>query len=198
MSTECLRCGKEEKSPKRLVGKLPDGSDVCGHCITDDDKSEVCLTCGKKLSFNLVDGFWVPSYVRKVGNQSCCFYCYESEKCTEAVKKRTEEIILTTTYNVDGSKVEKYLDIISYEYIIATGVFSELSLEISDFFGQRSGMAESKLANARKQSMRALKAQAFNLGGDAVIGVDLDYTEFASNRIGVIGSGTVVTLRKEG
>ena len=197
MSTKCPRCGKKEKIPKRLFGKLPDGSVVCNHCITDDDKSEVCPTCGKKFTFNLADEFWVP-YGKKVGSKSFCFYCFDSEEGREAVKKRAKEIILTTTYNVGGCKVEKYLDIVSYEFIIGTGVFSELSLEFTDFFGQRSGMAESKLATARKQCMNALKAQAVNLNGDAVIGVDLDYTEFAGNRVGVIGSGTVVTLRKEG
>jgi uncharacterized protein YbjQ (UPF0145 family) len=31
-------------------------------------------------------------------------------------------------------------------------------------------------------------------GANAVVGVDIDYTEFSGNRIGVVASGTIVCI----
>ena len=34
-------------------------------------------------------------------------------------------------------------------------------------------------------------------GGDAVVGIDVDYTEFSGNRIGLIVNGTIVKLEPD-
>ncbi|OGC76456.1 MAG: hypothetical protein A2Z27_04530 [candidate division Zixibacteria bacterium RBG_16_50_21] len=106
-------------------------------------------------------------------------------------------MMITTTNNIDGYKVEKYIDIESVEIVVGTGMFSELSGGISDFFGARSGAFELKLQNAKRTALDALRYTASEKGGNAVIAVDLDYTEFSGNRIGLIVNGTIVKIVAE-
>ena len=42
--------------------------------------------------------------------------------------------------------------------------------------------------------MKLLKYNAYKKGGNAVIGIDIDYTEFSGNRVGLIINGTIVKI----
>ena len=108
-----------------------------------------------------------------------------------------KSIIMTTTNHVDGYLVEDYLSIESVEIVLGTGVFSEYMGEVADLFGARSTAFEIKMQKAKRTAANTLKHIASSLGGHAVIGVDLDYTEFSSNRTAIILSGTVVKLKKQ-
>jgi uncharacterized protein YbjQ (UPF0145 family) len=129
-----------------------------------------------------------------------CPACQEEQKAEEskrlaALNKKAKSIILTTTPSVDGYRVSAYLGIESVEIVIGTGFLSELSGEISDFLGQRSTRFEGKLQEAKRAASHILKVRAAERDAHAVIGIDLDYTEFSSNRIGLILSGTMVRLK---
>ena len=53
-------------------------------------------------------------------------------------------------------------------------------------------MFESKLQQAKQTAFTLLKTRAAEKGANAVVGIDLDYTEFTGNRIGLILNGTLV------
>lgn len=122
----------------------------------------------------------------------------EKDYCPTCAKKYiddvTEKIIITTTNNIDGFRVKRYIRIESVEVVMGTGFFSEFGGEISDFFGARSTAFEIKLQKAKETAFKKLKYRSYQLGGNAVIGIDIDYTEFSGNRIGVIANGTVVEV----
>lgn len=101
---------------------------------------------------------------------------------------------MTTTNNLDGYTVSQYMDIESVEIVMGTGVFSEFAGDIADFFGARSTAFELKLQKAKKLAFKKLKFLAFEKGANAVIGIDIDYTEFTGNRIGLIANGTLVKI----
>jgi uncharacterized protein YbjQ (UPF0145 family) len=115
-------------------------------------------------------------------------------KRIEGIKQATKSVIVTTTPKVDGYYVVKYIGIESVEFVIGTGAFSEISSSIADFFGARSSAFEQKLQAAKRHAMGALKYLAAEQGANAVVGVDLDYTEFTGNRIALIINGTLVQL----
>jgi uncharacterized protein YbjQ (UPF0145 family) len=100
--------------------------------------------------------------------------------------------IVTTTPTLEGHQIVAYLGIESVEIVIGTGLFVELTGEIADFFGQRSKGFEGKLQNAKRVAFQALKTLAAQQDANAVVGIDLDYTEFSGNRIGLIVNGTLV------
>jgi uncharacterized protein YbjQ (UPF0145 family) len=106
----------------------------------------------------------------------------------------SKKIVVTTTPNIDGYRVRKYLGIESVEFVIGTGIFSEVSGSIADFFGARSSAFETKLRAAKQYAMDALKFLAAEKGANAVVAVDLDYAEFSGNRIALIINGTLVAV----
>ncbi len=122
----------------------------------------------------------------------------EDRTTAAKIKAAAANVILTTTPHVDGYRVLRYLGIESVEFVIGTGMFSEISSSIADFFGARSSVFEQKLQQAKQHAMGKLKYLAAEKGANAVIGVDLDYTEFNGNRIGLIINGTLVEIAPYG
>ena len=105
-------------------------------------------------------------------------------------------IIATTTPSVEGSRIARYLGIESVEVVPGTGIMSELRTGLEDLFGRRSGDFEQMLQQAKRLALEHLLLVAFLRRANAVVGVDLDYAEFSSNRIAVIASGTLVQVER--
>lgn len=78
--------------------------------------------------------------------------------------------------------------------VMGTGMFSEVSSSLADFLGVRSSAFEQKLQAAKRHAMDALKYIAAERGANAVLAIDLDYTEFSGNRIALIINGTLVRI----
>ncbi|MDY0126096.1 MAG: heavy metal-binding domain-containing protein [Anaerolineaceae bacterium] len=116
--------------------------------------------------------------------------------CRQCLQPLLKEIIVTTTHSVEGYEITDYIDIESAEVVIGTGFVSEWITDIQDTFGGRSTLFEQKLAEAKSLTLSKIKHAALLKGGNAVVGMDVDYTEFTGNRIGVIISGTVVKIAK--
>ena len=142
-----------------------------------------CESCGK------TSGLLGCVSFANIKGKDYCTDCAE-----QYVDDATSKIQMTTTINIDGYKVKRYIDIESVEIVIGTGIFSEFGGEISDFFGARSTAFERKLQKAKETAFKKLKYKAFEKGGNAVIGIDIDYTEFSGNRIGLIVNGTIVEI----
>lgn len=113
------------------------------------------------------------------------------------LSRRIGNHMVTTGYNFEGYKIKSYLDVISAEVVLGTGFLSEFSASFADFFGTKATMFENKLESAKKAAMDKLVKKSSILGGNAVIGIDLDYTMFSNNIICVIASGTCVIIEEE-
>lgn len=102
----------------------------------------------------------------------------------------------TTTAIVEGRPVQKYLGIVTGEVIVGANLFRDLFASIRDIVGGRSGAYEDVLARARKQALEEMEAQATALGGNAVVGVDIDYEVLGANgsMLMVSASGTAVVV----
>jgi uncharacterized protein YbjQ (UPF0145 family) len=112
----------------------------------------------------------------------------------ERISLKAAELPITTTDSIDGYRVVRYIGIESVEYVIGTGVFSEIASGLADLVGSRSTGFEHKLQDAKNEALAALKYRAAERGGNAVIGIDLDFTEFSGNRVALIANGTVVVI----
>ena len=150
-------------------------------------KKEVqfCSICG------VSDTFWKTHGIIEVAGKKYC------EKCLPKILDEAEKkIIFTTTCNIEGYKIAEYLGVESAEIVPGSGLFSELSTGLDDMFGGRSSAFETKLSAARVQVFKMMTLIALQKGANAIIGIDLDYTEFSSNRVGVICNGTFVKVEK--
>ena len=105
-------------------------------------------------------------------------------------------MIVTTTALVEGRPVKDYLGIVTGEVIVGANLFRDLFASITDIVGGRSGQYEEVLARARTEAVEEMTEEARRLGGNAVIGVDLDYEVLGSNgsMLMVSVSGTAVVL----
>ena len=98
-------------------------------------------------------------------------------------------MILTSGYNLEGYDIVSYIGYESARAVIGTGFFSSLDASVSDFFGVRSNMYEDKLDLAEKAAREQLIRKAKHMGGNAIIGIDVDYTTFTADLMGVIVGG---------
>ncbi len=105
-------------------------------------------------------------------------------------------MIVTTTALVEGRPVQDYLGIVTGEVIVGANLFRDLFASITDLVGGRSGAYEQVLSRARTEAIEEMTEQARQLGGNAVIGVDLDYEVLGNNgtMLMVSVSGTAVKL----
>ena len=105
-------------------------------------------------------------------------------------------MIVTTTNNIEGKKVVKYLGIVSGEAIIGANIVKDFFAGIRDIVGGRSGSYEEGLREAKDIALREMQEQALRIGANAILAVDLDYETLGSNgsMLMVSSSETVVVL----
>ena len=102
-------------------------------------------------------------------------------------------MIVTTTPSVEGRSIRDYRGVVVGEAIRGATGFRDIFAQITDIVGGRSGAYEQELARAREIALRELEDRARAAGGNAVVGVDLDY-EVINNMLMVSASGTAVVL----
>ena len=104
---------------------------------------------------------------------------------------------VSTTAAIPGREVVAALDVVSAECAYGMNILKDFFTGVTDKVGGRSGSTQGILRDARRTAMLELRAEAFRLGGDAVVGVDLDYSEFSGggkSMLFVVASGTAVKL----
>ena len=104
-------------------------------------------------------------------------------------------MIRTTTSMLEGKTIVTYHGIVTGETIIGANIFRDFFASIRDIVGGRSGAYEEVLREARETALREMEEQAFRLGANAVIGVDLDYETVGQSMLMVSVSGTAITYQ---
>lgn len=105
-------------------------------------------------------------------------------------------MLVTTTNNVEGKKVVKYIGLVTGETIIGANFFKDIFAGIRDIVGGRSGSYEQVLREAKNTAVSEMQQYATAMGANAIIGVDLDYETVGSggSMLMVTASGTAVVL----
>lgn len=108
-----------------------------------------------------------------------------------------DQIILTTeTYATDLMIAER-LGVISSESALGMNIFRDLFTNVRDLTGGKSVSTQKVLKSLKSNAFDDLKRQAHKLGADAVIGIDLDYSEFSGagrSMLFLVATGTAVKL----
>ncbi|MEI7024333.1 heavy metal-binding domain-containing protein [Paenibacillus sp. y28] len=101
-------------------------------------------------------------------------------------------MIITTTPTIQGKTITSYQGIVNGEAIMGANIVRDLFASITDIVGGRSGAYEQKLKEAREIAIEEMSNQARRLGGNAVVGVDIDYEVIRDGMLMVAVSGTAV------
>ena len=104
-------------------------------------------------------------------------------------------MILTTTQSIEGKPIRHYHGIVTGEAIVGANIFRDFFAGIRDIVGGRSASYEKELQKARQIALEEMEYAAQDLGGNAVVGVDLDYEVVGQggSMLMVTASGTAVT-----
>ncbi len=105
-------------------------------------------------------------------------------------------MIMTTTPSIEGKAIREYHGIVTGEAIVGANIFKDFLAGIRDIVGGRSAAYEQELHNAREIAMKELGEEAARQGGNAVVGIDLDYEVVGQggSMLMVSVSGTAVTV----
>lgn len=105
-------------------------------------------------------------------------------------------MLVTTTPDVQDKKIVRYIGLVSAETIIGANFFKDVFAGIRDFIGGRSGTYEKVLRDAKDQALHEMQQEAYSLGANAVVGVDLDYETIGTNgsMLMVVATGTAVVI----
>lgn len=147
------------------------------HCKRDVPRQKnICSVCGKSTDTTFI---------------------LEKEYCEDHFYEYIGDVLLSTTPTLEGYRIAEYLGVETATIVIGTGVIAEFTSDISDFFGARSSSFENMVLSGRQVALEKLQLAARQHGGNAIVGLAINFTEFSGNRIGVIAYGTLVRVEKE-
>lgn len=107
------------------------------------------------------------------------------------------DIMLTSGFNFEGYEIKEYLGFVSGQTALGSNFFKGLAAGVTEMSDAESEKLTSKLEQANDLAMDKLKKVALERGADAIIGLELNYTQFANNSVGTIASGTAVKLEEK-
>ncbi len=106
---------------------------------------------------------------------------------TEELEKACAKILITSGYNFEGYKIVKYSGYISGDDATSIDRQYSISLFSTVDLGQKLTDA---LVKIRRRAIAELKEAAYNLGCNAVIGVDFDYITLEPETANLTGGTT--------
>jgi len=105
-------------------------------------------------------------------------------------------MLITTTATLQDRKIKKYIGVVTGEAILGANIFKDFFASIRDIVGGRSAAYEKELRKAKDIAMEEMQIEARRLGGNAIIGVDLDYETVGQSMLMVSASGTAVEVEE--
>lgn len=116
---------------------------------------------------------------------------------TEVIDKIAKDLIVTTEFSMAEYTVTQRIEVITAECVFGMNLFKDFFAGIRDIFGGRSSSSQKVLRDARRTCLTELRREALIVGANAVVGVDLDYSEISGDgksMLFVVVSGTAVTV----
>lgn len=95
----------------------------------------------------------------------------------------------TTTPSLEGYPIREYLGVVTGEAILGINVFKDIFAGLRDIVGGRVKSYERELCKAREVAFAEMNESAHAMGGNAVVGIHIDY-----ETLGRGGSMLMVTV----
>ncbi|EPC03310.1 hypothetical protein L861_17355 [Litchfieldella anticariensis FP35 = DSM 16096] len=111
----------------------------------------------------------------------------------------SDRVILTTSSHLEGYRVTEHIDIVSAECVFGMNVLKDMFSSFRDFFGGRNKSSQDALREARVACLNELRREAESMGANAVVAVDLDYSEISGggkSMLFLVATGTAVKVAK--
>ena len=107
------------------------------------------------------------------------------------------KFLISTTNNIEGTPIKRYIGALCSNIVIGTNVFSDFAASFTDFFGGRSDSYKRKLEIIYDDASKELKQKALNIGANCIIGFKVDFDEISGKdksmfMVSVSGTACVV------
>ena len=122
-----------------------------------------------------------------------------STKQIRIFKKKIDALVVTTAFTVANKEIDSEIGIVTGECVLGMNIFLDVFAEFTDTFGGRSKKTQNRLRELKEKCLEEIKIEAVDMGADAIIGLDLDYSEFSGkgkSMLFLVASGTAVKLKK--
>jgi uncharacterized protein YbjQ (UPF0145 family) len=152
-----------------------------------------CERCNAKLGFG-----HVGHYCAKCTSTNTIKTSVASgqQGSVDAETKARINAILLTTETAPNLNITKRIEIITAECAFGMNIFKDLFAGVRNVVGGRSEAVQKTMRDSRRTALYELKREAYEVGANAVVGVDLDYVELsaAGNMVMLVASGTAVII----
>lgn len=111
--------------------------------------------------------------------------------------EKASGVKLTTAPFFEGNPVIETLAVVSSECVFGMDIISDFLVSLTDEIGGESNTSQQFLKVAKTRVLNGIKIEAATHNADAVIGLDLDYSEFSGSgksMLLVVATGTAVKL----
>ena len=122
-----------------------------------------------------------------------------NEAQQELADQELEAIIVTTSHTLQGIEVTKYLGVVSAECAYGMNMFKDMFANVRNLVGGRSTAVQDTMRDSRETVLQELKREAHAKGANAVIAVDIDYTQLGAGgnmMVLVSASGSAVVIEE--
>ncbi|MFA6977915.1 MAG: heavy metal-binding domain-containing protein [Ignavibacteriaceae bacterium] len=109
-------------------------------------------------------------------------------------------MIVTSTNQIEGCKIIKYIGVVSSHLVAGTGLFSDMAAEVRDIIGGRSKSYQNQLDDLDKGTIRLLQEKALLLKANGILGLKIDYDEVSGKGKSMLMAnaiGTAVVLEMD-
>jgi uncharacterized protein YbjQ (UPF0145 family) len=148
-----------------------------------------CIDCGKEL------GFWEGNHLRQCSD---CINKNDPAVAQQSKEQQAISSIILTTETAPNLNITKRIEIVTAECAFGMNIFKDLFAGVRDIVGGRSEAVQKTMRDSRKTALYELKKEAYEVGANAVVGVDLDYVEMSSvgSMVMLVASGTAVVIEE--
>jgi surface protein len=194
------RCKKCENS----FGYFELKNGVCKSCF--EKENPTCRNCKIDLTpIQTTDGYCPECIETKRLQEQQRQETIEKNKkeklaLTKAIEEKELAIkkVILTTESQTNFKIEKRINIITAECVFGMNIFKDFFASVRDVVGGRSESIQKTLRESKEIVLTELKKEAYEIGANAVVGIDLDYSEFSGggkSMLFIVASGTAVRIK---
>ncbi len=173
--SECSICGKSlvsyyDKSNSREISIERKTFSICPNC-------KVKFKSDEDLKDTLIQGD------QKAAEQAAA---------QEVAQARYDNMIMTTTPTIEYRSITEYRGVVGAQVLAGISIFKDVFAGFRNVVGGRSKQLQSSMKQMREQALQELKEEAFELGANAVVGIKIDFDEYAEGMMMLSASGTAV------
>jgi uncharacterized protein YbjQ (UPF0145 family) len=187
---------------------MSDNLNRCSNCNTEI-KSSVFSSSVQKFTepkiwlTNLYKEVKSDAYCTKCGNEDISIaiskWSNEKESLINSIKKLIINIPIIT---IQSPQKWEYsiISIVTSQSVLGTGLITEFASSFTDMLGLQSNRFNKKLKEGEDLCFNQLRTEAHNLGANAIIAADIDYSEVGGVKgmLMVCIAGTAINLENIG